>query len=275
MPQTLAAEPGPIVLFGGGRMGSALLKGWIEAGVSGSRINIIEPTPGPELIELAAGAGCAINGELRPADGQAIVLAVKPQKVAELEDSLAVIARGDTLVISIMAGKTLLNLSRLCSGARAFVRAMPNLPAAVGRGATVAFAGADCGDAQRRLAHQLLSGTGLLEWVDDEMLIDAATGVSGSGPAYLFYFLECMTEAGVAIGFPRDMAERLARTMVSGSGELLRLSSKTPAELRRDVTSPAGTTEAGLGVLMKDGLLQAMITDTAVATVRRARELAG
>jgi len=266
---------GPVILFGGGRMGSALLRGWIEAGVPAGHITVIEPKPGPDLVTSSTAAGFVLNGRLRSRPRQSIVLAVKPQKSSELTADIQSIAADDTLVISIMAGKTISDLRRLCPGIRAVVRAMPNLPAAVGRGMTVACADPNCTQEHLQAARQLLGSTGRLEWLNDEALIDAATGVSGSGPAYLFYIADCLARAGVAAGLPGDVAERLARATVSGAGELLHASSKSAAELRNDVTSPAGTTEAGLKVLMKDDLLQAMLTGTVEAAMRRARELAG
>jgi pyrroline-5-carboxylate reductase len=268
-------DSGPIILFGGGRMGSALLRGWIEAGVSPDRITVVEPDPGPDLLAFRTAAGFALNGQLLSRPRQSIVLAVKPQKSSELTANIASIAADDTLIISIMAGKTVGDLRRLCPGIRAVVRAMPNLPAAVGRGMTVACADPNCTREHLEIARQLLGSTGQLEWLDDEALIDAATGLSGSGPAYLFYIADCLAHAGVEAGLPGDLAERLARATVSGAGELLHTSSKSPAELRKDVTSPAGATEAGLKVLMKDELLQTILTGTVEATARRARELAG
>jgi pyrroline-5-carboxylate reductase len=269
------SDPDSIVLLGGGRMGSALLRGWIEAGVAPERVTVIDPAPSPELLDFAAVRGIAINGALRSRPRQTVVLAVKPQKVAEVTAIVQSIAADDTLIVSIMAGKTVANLRALFPVVRTFVRAMPNLPASVGRGVTVAFADPGCAPEHLHIARRLLGSTGELEWLNDETLIDAATGLSGSGPAYVFYLADCLVRAGVAAGLPEDIAVRLARATISGAGELLRLSTKSATELRQDVTSPAGTTAAGLQVLMRDDLLQTLLTDTVAAAARRARELAG
>jgi pyrroline-5-carboxylate reductase len=264
-----------IILFGGGRMGSALLRGWLASGVDARDINVVDPAPMPELAELAGASGFALNAPIEARAGQTLVLAVKPQKIAELAAQYGQMAGEDTLIVSIMAGKTLADLARLFPRTSSFVRAMPNLPAAVSRGAAVAAASGGCTPARRASAERLLGSTGTLEWLDAEALIDAATGVSGSGPAYFFYLCDCLTEAGLAAGLPYPIAERLARQTIAGAGEMLRVSEKSAEQLRRDVTSPAGTTEAGLKVLMADGLVAGLIERTVAATTARARELAG
>ncbi|MBC9033750.1 pyrroline-5-carboxylate reductase [Sphingomonas sp. JC676] len=264
-----------IILFGGGRMGSALLRGWLAAGVNACDINVVDPAPLPELAELACACGFALNAPIEAQGGQALVLAVKPQKIAELAAQYEGMASEDTLIVSIIAGKTLADLARLFPQARSFVRAMPNLPAAVGRGATVAATSGDFTPAHRLFTERLLGSTGTLEWLGEEDLIDAATGVSGSGPAYFFYLCDCLTEAGLAAGLPYPIAERLARQTIAGAGEMLRVSEKSAEQLRRDVTSPAGTTEAGLKVLMADGLVPGLIERAVATATARARELAG
>jgi pyrroline-5-carboxylate reductase len=264
-----------ILLFGGGRMGLAMLKGWVDAGFDAAAIAIVDPAPGPELIAFAEQWGCPLNAPLAPRPGQAIVVAVKPQIVAHLRGAVAAATASDTLLVSIMAGQRLADLGRLFPGVAAFIRAVPNLPAAVGRGMTVAIAGPDCSTAQRAFAEELLAGTGALEWFAEEAAMDAATALSGSGPGYIFYIADCLTRAGVEAGLAPPVAERLARMTLAGAGEMLRVSAKSAAELRRDVTSPAGTTEAGLRVLMADDRLQAMFNATVAAARDRARELAG
>lgn len=255
-------------------MGSALLRGWLAGGIDAADVNVVDPTPAPELAELAREAGFAVNAPVEARAGQTFVLAVKPQKIAELAADHAEAMGNDALIVSIMAGKTVANLAQLFPRSSSFVRAMPNLPAAVGRGATVAIASGDCTAAHRALAERLLGGSGTLEWLDDEALIDAATGVSGSGPAYLFYLCDCLTAAGIAAGLPQPIAERLARQTIAGAGEMLRVSGKSAEQLRREVTSPAGTTEAGLRVLMADGLLTDLVERTVAAATARAQELA-
>ena len=269
------SNPDSIVLLGGGRMGSALLRGWIDAGIAPGCVTVIDPAPPPGLIDFTAARGIEVNGAIQSRPRQTLVLAVKPQRVAELTALIQSIARDDTLIVSIMAGKTVRNLRTLFPAVCAFVRAMPNLPASVGRGATVAFADPACTAEQVQVAQRLLGSSGQLEWLSDETLIDAATGLSGSGPAYVFYVADCLVRAGVAAGLPDEIAVRLARATISGAGEMLRVSAKSATELRHDVTSPAGTTAAGLQILMRDDLLQTLLTDTVAAAMRRARELAG
>jgi pyrroline-5-carboxylate reductase len=176
------------------------------------------------------------------------------------------------LVVSIMAGATIASISGVCGGA--VVRAMPNTPAAIGRGITVAVAAGNVSAAQRTVADALLRATGAVEWVDDETLMDAVTAVSGSGPAYIFLLAEELARAGVEAGLPAELATRLARETVAGSGELLRRSEASSATLRQNVTSPGGTTAAALEVLMgPDGMQPLMIRAIAAAT-RRSKELA-
>jgi pyrroline-5-carboxylate reductase len=264
-----------IILFGGGRMGLAMLRGWINAGVRPDAISVIDPAPTADLLALREEAGFALNPPIAASSGQILVLAIKPQKVGELSATLRMLALPDTMVISIMAGKTIENLESLCPGAAGIVRAMPNLPAAVGAGATVGVAGRGLTSSCRTAAERLLATFGAFEWLDDEALVDAATGLSGSGPAYLFYLADCMTRAGVGAGLPAAIAERLARATITGAGEMLRQSATSAADLRRDVTSPAGTTEAGLKVWMGNGTLEQLLADTVRAATERARELAG
>jgi pyrroline-5-carboxylate reductase len=181
----------------------------------------------------------------------------------------------ETLVVSIMAGHTLQFLGDALPEGTAIVRAMPNTPAAIGRGITVAVANAGASAEQRELAHRLLMATGAVEWVDDEALLDAVTAVSGSGPAYVFLLAESLARAGVAAGLPADLAARLARETVAGSGELLHRSKLDPATLRQNVTSPAGTTAAALEVLMGPDGLDPLLEKAVGTATRRSRELAG
>jgi pyrroline-5-carboxylate reductase len=264
-----------IALFGGGRMGTAMLRGWLAAGIAPDAVTVIDPAPTASLSALAANAGFRLNAPPAPSPDRAIVLAVKPQKVGELASTLGALAVPGTMVVSIMAGKTLADLARLCPASAAIVRAHPNLPAAVGCGATVAVASAGCNAAQRAFAARLFESIGAFEWISDEALLDAVTGLSGSGPAYVFYLADCLTVAGIEAGLPAAIAERLARATIAGAGAMLRQDDRRAGDLRRDVTSPAGTTEAGLRVLMADGVLQNLVTRTVAAAAERARELAG
>src|SRR5215213_7639270 len=207
-------------------------------------------------------------------DASVIVLAVKPQAAIDVVPPLKARMRPETVAVSVMAGKTLAFLEGAL-GERAIVRSIPNTPAAVGRGITVAVPNDSVSPMQRKLADTLLRSVGAVEWVDDEGLIDAATAVSGSGPAYVFLLAESLARAGAAAGLPADLAARLARATVSGSGELLHRSALDAATLRQNVTSPGGTTAAALGVLMAGDGLDPLMEKAVVAATKRSRELAG
>jgi pyrroline-5-carboxylate reductase len=226
-------------------------------------------------------AFCAARGiRLNPqAEGfgqpDALVLAVKPQSLDSAGPVVDPIVGPETVVVSILAGKTIADLRSRIPKARAFVRAMPNLPASVRRGATGAYAGLEVSEAQRAVANTLLGSVGLVEWLPSEALIDAVTALSGSGPAYVFHLVECLAKAGEAAGLPADLAGRLARATVMGAGQLLERSELPPETLRRNVTSPGGTTEAALEVLMARNGLEPLMIAAVAAAKRRAGELSG
>jgi pyrroline-5-carboxylate reductase len=261
---------GTIALAGAGKMGGAMLMGWLAGGLDANRVMVVEPHPSDEIKALAA-KGVRLN----PKDAgtaDTLVMAVKPQMFREAGPALKRYVGPSTLVVSIMAGTPIAALEQVCGGM--VVRAMPNTPAAIGRGITVAVAAKTVSAAQRATADALLRATGAVEWVDDESLMDAVTAVSGSGPAYVFLLAEELARAGVEAGLPADLATRLARETVAGSGELLHRSEQDSATLRQNVTSPGGTTAAALEVLMgKDGLQPLMIRAIAAAT-KRSKELA-
>ena len=247
-----------------------MLTGWLAGGLDAKRVVVIEPHPSAEISALAA------NGiRLNPKDAgtaDTLVVAVKPQMFREAGPALKQFVGPNTLVVSIMAGTPIAVLEAVCGGM--VVRAMPNTPAAIGRGITVAVAAKNVSAAQRATADALLRATGSVEWVDDESLMDAVTAVSGSGPAYVFLLAEELARAGVEAGLPADLATKLARETVAGSGELLHRSELASATLRQNVTSPGGTTAAALEVLMgKDGMQPLMIRAIAAAT-KRSKELA-
>jgi pyrroline-5-carboxylate reductase len=274
-PSSLHDLAATIVLVGAGKMGSAMLDGWIGLGLDPSRVAVIEPQPSPAISALTA-RGLKLNPDPRAVRDPAVILiAVKPQVAAEVVPAAATLVGRSSVVVSIMAGQRLAALERALPGGTAIVRTMPNTPAAVGRGITVAVGNARVSAHQRDLADRLLAAVGAVEWVDDEALLDAVTAVSGSGPAYVFLLAEALAQAGAAAGLPADLAARLARATVAGSGELLHCSTIDAATLRRNVTSPGGTTEAALAVLMgKDGLAPLM-QQAVAAAARRSRELAG
>jgi len=270
-PAALAAVTSPLALAGAGKMGGAMLAGWLAGGLAPHVVSVIDPQPSDDIRALTA-QGVRLN----PADSAPVatlVLAVKPQMFREAGAALRALVGRETLVVSIMAGVPIAAIEAVCGGA--VVRAMPNTPAAIGRGITVAVASPQVSAAQRALADQLLRATGAVEWTTDETLMDAVTAVSGSGPAYVFLLAEELARAGVAAGLPAELAARLARETVAGSGELLHRSELDPAVLRQNVTSPGGTTAAALGVLMApDGLAPLMQRAVAAAT-KRSQELAG
>jgi pyrroline-5-carboxylate reductase len=257
-------------------MGSALLAG-LGRGEKLGRVLVIEPNPAPDVVELCRAKNFALFARVESSDApvDALVLAIKPQMLEAAAPALSPLVGPDTLVLSILAGKRVADLaSRL--PARAFVRAMPNTPAAVGRGVTGAYPSPGVEPGQRSLAQTLLSAVGSVEWVETEELIDAVTAISGSGPAYLFYLAECLAAAGVAAGLPDELAARLARATVEGAGELMhRTPDASPGRLRENVTSPGGTTAAALGVLMAEDGLEPLLTRAVAAAKRRAAELSG
>jgi pyrroline-5-carboxylate reductase len=273
--RTLAGLTGTIVLVGAGKMGGAMLEGWLALGLDPKCVVAIEPQPARELSTLAS-RGMRLNPPAHTVgEAAAIVIAVKPQVAPDVVPTLAPYLGATTVVLSIMAGRTLGFLEQALSQRAALVRAMPNTPAAIGRGITVAVPNQRVSQRQRELVHALLSSTGVVEWVGDEALMDAVTAVSGSGPAYVFLLAETLARAGVAAGLPEALAGRLARVTVAGSGELLHRSPLDASVLRQNVTSPGGTTAAALDVLMAtDGLDPLMRKAVATAT-RRSRELAG
>jgi pyrroline-5-carboxylate reductase len=262
------------VLIGAGKMGGALLEGWLGLGVDPACIAVIEPQPAASIEALAA-RGVRINPDPASIDSDAVVIAVKPQIAAEIMPNIAALVSPSSVVVSIMAGRTIKFLARALPCDAAVVRAMPNTPAAIGRGITVAVANSRVSSAQRQLADALLRATGAVEWIDDEAMMDAVTAVSGSGPAYVFLLAESLARAGEKAGLPAELAMRLARATVSGSGELLQRSSVDAAVLRQNVTSPGGTTAAALDVLMAPDGLDLLMERAVVAATTRSRELAG
>ncbi len=270
---SLAKIPGTLVLVGAGKMGGAMLDGWLALKLPPKKVVIVDPQPA-KAIKALGRRGVRINPKGKIGNVAALVVAVKPQVAPDAVPPLAPLVGPKTVVVSIMAGRTLKFLEQALPGA-AIVRAMPNTPAAVGRGITVAVPNAKVSASGRKLVHTLLSAIGAVEWIDDDALIDAVTAVSGSGPAYVFLLAEAMARAGVAAGLPPALAAKLARATVAGSGELLHRSTLDAATLRANVTSPGGTTAAALAVLMdKDGV-EPLMTKAVAAAAKRGRELAG
>ena len=271
-----ASLPTSLVLVGAGKMGGAMLQGWLSLGLAGRAVTVMDPFAGDEMTALCVRHGLALNPPVATvAAPQVLVLAIKPQMLDEAAPGIAPMVGADTLVVSILAGKTIGNITARLP-AKAVARAMPNTPAAVGRGITGVAANAATTPAQRAMADALLQAIGQVVWVDDEALIDAVTAVSGSGPAYVFHLVEAMAAAGEQAGLPADVALKLARATIEGSGELLfREPGTSAAQLRKNVTSPGGTTAAALEVLMGPEGLTELMGRAVAAAKRRAGELSG
>lgn len=270
----MSARP-TLLLVGCGKMGGALLRGWLDGSLV-DRCFVVEPDPGAGAFAGHPGVTAVEAADRLPSDikPDVVVLAVKPQTMGEILAPYRRFADAGALILSIAAGKTLGYFAAKLGSLAPVVRAMPNTPAAIGRGIAVACANATVSAAQRELAERLLAAVGAVGWVNDEGLIDAVTAVSGSGPAYVFLLIECLAKAGVAAGLPEGLAIQLARETVAGAGELARRSSESASQLRENVTSPGGTTRAALDILMaKDGL-EALLTRAVLAATRRSRELA-
>jgi len=273
-PRLLAGLSKTILLAGAGKMGGAMLDAWVALGLSPANVVVLEPQPSPDIAALTE-RGVRLNPPRDSVgDIAAAVLAVKPQIAPEVLTALAPFVAGATVVLSIMAGRTLRFLADNLPGA-ALVRAMPNTPAAIGRAITVAIANPRVSPEQRALVDALLSAVGAVEWITDEALMDAVTALSGSGPAYVFLLAESMARAGTAAGLPPTLAATLARATVAGAGELLHRSLLDPATLRQNVTSPGGTTAAALDVLMAQDGLERLMTAAVAAATKRSRDLAG
>ncbi|RTL48346.1 MAG: pyrroline-5-carboxylate reductase [Bradyrhizobiaceae bacterium] len=266
----LKSLSGSIVLAGAGKMGGAMLSGWIGQGVDLSKVVVLDPAPSQEISSLEA-KGVRLNPKA-VTDAAVLVVAVKPQMFIEVAPRLKTLTSSSTLVLSIMAGIPITKISETCGGK--IIRAMPNTPAAIGRGVTVAVAAEDVPQTQRDIADALLRATGRVEWIDDESLMDAVTAVSGSGPAYVFLLAEELARAGVKAGLAPDLAARLARETIAGAGELLHRSELASDVLRQNVTSPGGTTAAALAVLMGDDGFKSLLERAVTAAAKRSRELA-
>ena len=266
---------GTLVLAGAGNMGGALLAGWLAQGLDPINVIVQDPGPNPAMAAMLAKAGIVSQPMVKLTAPPAVLLmAVKPQVMEDVFPALARQAGPETVVLSVAAGRTIASFEKHLPAESAVVRSIPNTPASVGRGITAAVANAHVTAKQKALCDALLRGVGEVVWVEHEDLIDASTAVSGSGPAYVFLLAECLAEAGRKAGLPSDVAAQLARWTVAGAGELLHQSDLPPEQLRRNVTSPNGTTHAALQVLMSDTGLQPLLDDAILAATRRSRELA-
>lgn len=267
---------GKLVLAGAGKMGGAMLDGWIKAGLAPNQIVVQDPGPPPEVLSLLERHGLKSSDRVTlSAPAAIIVVAVKPQVMDDVFPTLAGLASKETLVLSIAAGRTIAGFERHLPQGTAVIRAMPNTPAAVGMGITVCTPNRHVTNAQRSLAGELLAAIGEVAWLDDEAGMDAVTAVSGSGPAYVFLLAECLEAAGIAAGLEPGLAQSLARQTIVGSGALLASSNLSAAELRRNVTSPGGTTAAALDVLMSEQGLERLMKVAVAAATQRSKALSG
>jgi len=270
--------PRRLVLFGAGKMGGALLKGWLETNIIEPRdIVVMDPQPSSEITALCAARGLALNPEQDgvPLAPEVVVLAVKPQIVDQVLPGLRALLGPETVCLSIAAGISLEHLAAQLGEHTPLVRAMPNLPASIGKGASAVVFGGHVGRIQKDLCTKLLESVGDVFELERESWMDAVTAVSGSGPAYVFLLIECLAAAGSAAGLPEYLAEKLALATVAGAGDLAGQSDLSPTDLRTNVTSPGGTTAAALEVLMGEGGLSPLLRKAVQAATTRSKELGG
>ncbi|WP_127145260.1 pyrroline-5-carboxylate reductase [Pelagibacterium montanilacus] len=263
---------GTILLVGAGKMGIAMAQGWLAAGLEGKSLVLVDPQPHETVRALAESVGASLQTQLPDTPPRAVVLAVKPQMMDTVLPAVRPLMGEATMALSIAAG---IPLARLQSGlgSAKVVRSMPNTPAQLGKGISGAFAGPDISSDDRALAHALLEAAGRVVWLENEALIDAVTSVSGSGPAYVFYLVEAMAAAGEQQGLAADQAMALARQTIIGAAALLEADPADAAQLRRNVTSPNGTTQAALDVLMADDGLGPLLDRAVTAARKRSEEL--
>lgn len=255
-----------LVLLGCGKMGSAMLAGWLGQGLPAASVHVTEPRPSDWL----TGTGVRLNGDL-PDDPAIVLIAVKPQMMADALPGLRSLGGGKTLFLSVAAGISIATYEAMLGAGTPIIRAMPNTPAAVSRGITALIGNSAATAAHLDLAEGLLSAVGETVRLSDEAQMDAVTAVSGSGPAYVFHMIEALAHAAEAEGLPSDLAMRLARATITGAGELAHTAPDSAEQLRVNVTSPGGTTAAGLAVLMAE--LPDLMQRTVRAAADRSREL--
>lgn len=266
----------PLLLVGAGKMGGAMLSRWLERGMQAGLATVVDPHIDREFRRTLENAGVTVEIDASAVSDRAfraIVIAVKPQTMADALKSVGPLAAADTVIVSIAAGVRLDKLEAAFSTAQPIVRAMPNTPAQLGQGMTVAVANEHVKATDRGIVDAMLAAVGKVAWVEDEGLIDAVTAVSGSGPAYIFLLSECLAEAGREAGLPADLAEMLARQTVAGAGALLADSPLPASTLRQNVTSPKGTTAAALAVLMAEDGMRPLLTRAVAAAKKRSIEL--
>lgn len=266
---------GTLVLAGVGKMGGAMLEGWLKSGADANKIVAIDPKPPQEVIDLLNRNGIRHNPPIASiTNAEVIMIAVKPQVMDDVLPNLVPLQSSKPLILSVAAGRTIATFAKYFGADASIIRTMPNTPAAIGRGITAISPNPNVSKTQLDLATALLSSTGEVVTVENESMIDLVTAVSGSGPAYIFYLTECMAAAGEKIGLPPALAMQLARATVAGSGELMRQSGIDAATLRQNVTSPNGTTYAALQVLMANDGMMPLFEKAIKAAADRSKELA-
>lgn len=275
MPKPLSQmlEAQTLLLVGGGKMGLALMHGWLAAGLSPAQIMVQEPSPS----EALQAAGVTLNPDdavLRERAPNIVVLAVKPQMIEAVLPALAAQLPAPAMVLSLMAGVPVKTMAQQLGDRHAFVRTMPNTPASIGKGMTALYADAQTDTAQKAAAAALLDAVGHSVWLETEKMIDAVTAISGSGPAYVFHLVEALQAAAQSLGLPEAMSSQLAMQTVIGAAAMLEEDGADAAQLRRNVTSPGGTTEAALDVLMQENGLSDVMRRATQAAAIRAQELA-
>lgn len=269
MKKSRIADKG-LVLLGCGKMGSAMLAGWLEKGLPASSVWVVDP----HASDWLQSTGVHINRDL-PGDPAIVLVAVKPQMMTQALPTLRRMGGGATLFVSVAAGTPISYFEEVLGADTPIVRAMPNTPAAIGQGITAIIGNAKAGADALAEAEALLSAVGRVVRLDTEAQIDAVTGVSGSGPAYVFHLIETMAAAGEAQGLPPDLALELATATVAGAGALAQASEEHPSQLRVNVTSPNGTTQAALEVLMDaETGFPKLLDDAVAAATNRSKELA-
>ncbi|GGD70017.1 pyrroline-5-carboxylate reductase [Croceicoccus mobilis] len=272
----IAQSNGRVLLVGCGNMGFAMLRGWIEKGIPANRIDVVEPND--DLRKRAASTGASVHASAEDMTGgeapAMAIMAVKPQVMAKVLESYRGFATRGTTFVSVAAGTLIETIEKALGGKPSVIRCMPNTPAFIGEGMMVCVANEKVEDADKAQCETLLSAGGKVAFVEEESMMDAVTGVSGSGPAYVFHFIESLSAAGAAAGLPPELSEELAIQTVYGAAKLAREADEDPTQLRKNVTSPNGTTAAGLSVMMTDDRLRTMIEEVVNAAADRSRELA-
>lgn len=263
-----------ILLVGFGNMGQALVRGWLANGRTASSIEIVDPVPAARTVAATLGVAGHDDAAAPAARADVLVLAVKPNQLTSVLPKCAPAAARGAVFLSIAAGKTLAEIGAGLGLASAVVRAMPNTPAAIGKGMTALVANAAVSRAQRALCGELMAAVGAVAWLDDERHMDAVTAISGSGPAYVFLLIECFEQAAIELGLDAALAKQLALATVAGAGEYAAAAGEAAAELRRRVTSPNGTTQAALAVLMGQPGMRELLVRATRAAAERSRELA-